>query len=127
MKRIIILLFSLVLVGISNSPLFAQDNGNTIIVFEDELGDNGPQRSLSIPVEAVYLGASSSIVFTFTQNVGTVNITVTNTQTGEYVVTPVNTSISPFEIVPISGDSGLYTIRVLLNDNTTYYAELELP
>jgi hypothetical protein len=126
MKRFITFIFCFALLCGSYSTLLAQDGGNIDIEFGENTGNNVPNRSSYVPVEAVYIGALSTIAFTFSQNLGTVSIIVSNAQTGEYIATQVNTNLYPLETVPVSGDAGLYTIQVCLADGTMYYGEFEL-
>jgi hypothetical protein len=126
MKRFIVFIFCFALFCGSYSILLAQDGGNIDIEFGENTGNNVPNRSSYVPVEAVYIGAISTIAFTFTQSIGTVSIIVSNVQTGEYIATQVNTNHYPLEAVPISGNAGLYTISVSLANGTTYYGEFEL-
>lgn len=127
MKRLLPFLICITTLCCTPAFLFAQNSGNIDIVFSDDLGDTiQPRGQSTIPVQGEYIGMLSSIEFSCTPGLGTLNIIITNAVSGEYISTVMDTNNNPLEIIPINGSEGIYIIHIILSDGTTYYGELEI-
>jgi len=78
-----------------------------------------------IPVEAYYDSFISGIAITFLQDLGNVEVNVTNHSTGEYLEGTM-TATTGTTVLPISGTEGVYTITFTLSNGTEYEGEFEL-
>ena len=67
----------------------------------------------------------SSVFVEFADNLGTVEIELSNAATGEYRQGEVS-SASGWAAVPFSGDEGFYIIRFTLPSGAQYYGEFEI-
>ena len=127
MKHILSLVFFISLLGTPFFCLSAQNDVCLDIKFTDDHSESDIQRSLKdIPVKASYYSAIDSIVFTFSCDLGDMDIEIDNISTGEHVSAFVNTTYEPFTIVCISGDKGTYVIRLNGSDGKTYHASFVL-
>lgn len=88
--------------------------------------DNRPTNRVPalIPIEAYYDGNMSSIVISFTRDLGDVEVAVTNMGAGEFVETSVNAAHAP-AVIPVSGANGLYTIDFVLSTGASYFGSFE--
>lgn len=77
-----------------------------------------------IPIEAYYDGNMSSIVISFTRNLGDVDVLVTNMGAGEFIETTINAAHAP-AVIPVSGADGLYTIDFILPTGASYFGSFE--
>lgn len=77
-----------------------------------------------IPIEAYYDGNMSSIVISFTRNLGDVDVLVTNMGAGEFIETTINAAHAP-AVIPVSGADGLYTIDFILSTGASYFGSFE--
>jgi hypothetical protein len=78
-----------------------------------------------IPIQACYDDFSSSIYIQFLQNIGGVDIAVTNSDTGYNANYEVDSSLGT-TILPISGGCGLYYITFILSGGEGYQGELDI-
>ena len=127
MKKVLLLVLAIMLA----SPfLMAQtgENGEIIEIVIGEGGGDGdqPHRSLdAIPVEASYYSSLSSILLSFTENLGTIDVKVENLTTGWSIQTQANTAQGG-QWLPIAGTVGDYEITITLPGGTTYYGYFEI-
>lgn len=127
MKRIALLLSILCL---SLSASFAANDGDhqfiPIRVLDDTVETGTTHRSQEfVPIQAYYDGFTSSIFFTFLQNIGEVEVSISNLYNGDYVDYIVNSSIGA-TIIPICGDSGIYHITIIVSSGGGYEGEFEI-
>lgn len=78
-----------------------------------------------IPIEAYYDSFISGIAITFLQELGNVEMNVTNHSTGEYLEGTI-TATTGTTVLPISGTEGVYTITFTLSNGTEYEGEFEI-
>jgi hypothetical protein len=127
MKRFLLLFLTL----LCFTPLIKAQTGNgdptEIILGEGGSHDEGRNhRSPSvIPIEASYFAFSSSLLLTFNNDLGSVIILVENQTSGWYFQTQIN-AISGSQLLPISGDVGLYEITFTLSDGHEYIGTFEI-
>lgn len=112
-----------------HSPICAGnlDDGDDKFIYvkpiNNDQGRLNPQSYEHVPILAYYNSITSSISVRFTHNLGEVNIEVKNITTGELSI--VSTS-EMYIIVPISGESGIYTIMFILQSNKSYLGVFEI-
>lgn len=62
---------------------------------------------------------------TFSQNLGVLDITITNLTDGTYADYEVDSSLGS-AILPISGNEGFYTLDIMLTSGEQYVGQFEL-
>ena len=78
-------------------------------------------RSLdSLPIEACYYRMMSCIQTIVTENIGDVNVTVTNCSTGDVWYESFDSSLQPQIILPISGTPGYYLVTYITESSDIY-------
>lgn len=87
--------------------------------------NHGHRAPAKIPIEAYYNSFISGIAITFLQDLGNVEMNVTNHSTGEYLE-GTTTATTGTTVLPISGTEGVYTITFTLSNGTEYEGEFEL-
>ena len=85
-------------------------------------GHRAPAR---IPISVTYISFMSALRITFSNNLGEVEVNVTNHSTGACLDGTLDASTGT-AIIPISGDEGFYTVTFVLAGGTEYYGEFEL-
>lgn len=107
-------------------PLFAlkmsadDENATIKIHLKVDLGKHPTRNVIEEPIDCHYHGMMTSIVTTFSLDLGEVTLTVTNCSTGEVwydVYDSVNESQA---IMPISGADGLYEIAYITESGDIY-------
>lgn len=84
-------------------------------------------RSLiQIPIESCYMGMMNLIQSTFSGDLGEVTLEVINTSTGEISCETFDSGVTPQTLLPISGDSGYYTITYTTESGDIYEGELTI-
>lgn len=78
-----------------------------------------------IPIQAYYDVFFTSVCVQFLQNIGDVDVTITNLCTGDYVEYDVDSSIG-WTMLPISGEAGTYRIVLLLSSGAGYEGQFEI-
>ena len=87
---------------------------------------SGEKRSPAlIPVSCYCDVDTYSIVTTFTQNIGTVTITLTNETTGETSITTVDSSLGT-STIQTSGTSGSWHVEYATSGGSTYEGDFEI-
>lgn len=69
---------------------------------------------------------TSSVVVSFSTQLGEVAISIMNLPTGEVFNETVN-SIFSTVMIPIAGSAGIYIISFLLSNEERYYGQFEIP
>ncbi len=116
MKHLILSL-SLVFMSLISIPVqsYAQvilddDEGDEIVIINEDLFGNGPARDLApVPVCALLFRLSSCIGVEFLNNMGIVTITLSNQTTGGTSTMQINSSFGE-AVIPVSLGSGNYRI-----------------
>ncbi len=105
--------------------LYASSENDVIIIRPgNEVETPRPGRT-TIPLEAYYDSFSATIVISFISDIGNVEISVSNMNTGEYLNDSINAFLAP-AFVPVSGDEGVYSITFVLSTGEAYYGEFEV-
>lgn len=89
---------------------------------EDGLNHRSPETT---PISACYEDFISSVCMTFSQNLGVLDITITNLTDGTYADFEIDSSLGS-AILPISGVEGFYTIVIVLANGVEYVGQFEL-
>lgn len=101
------------------------NDGGTVPIPVVDHNELDPIHRSIIPIEAYYIALNSSICVTFSQNLGDMDVTVTNLTTGDSDDFEIVASIGS-TLLPISGDTGYYRIDFILSSGTQYYGEFEI-
>ena len=112
MKKI--LLFSVALLMLLPVQNITADDDNKTVVLNIDIYKTTKrlQRSfVDIPLECYYVGFDRSVVTVFSEDIGTVDISIVNTSTGEVFFDTVDTKDGQYA-VGISGEGGLYRITI---------------
>ena len=106
--------------GFSEASSLSRKEGNQISIrnVSDDLP--GAPRSI-VPFEAEYNDVLNCVVLTCTNPCGNVAVTLSSTA-GDWYQTVFDTGEGCI-IVPVSGNSGLYSITIVTSDNTVYAGE----
>lgn len=84
-------------------------------------------RSLiQLPIESCYMGMMNFIQTTFSEDLGEVTLEVINTSTGEISWDTFDSGVTPQTLLPISGDSGYYTITYTTESGDIYEGVLTI-
>ena len=78
-----------------------------------------------VPIQAYYDDVLSVVCISFLQNIGEVEVTITNIFDGDTVEYEVN-SIAGSVVIPLDGGPGLYQLSILLSSGKEYIGEFEL-
>ena len=78
-----------------------------------------------VPIQAFYNGFCSSVCISFLQNLGQVEVSITNLYNGEYAEYDIDSSEGT-AIIPISGNYGLFRITFELSEGSGYTGEFEI-
>lgn len=125
MKKLLLILSILCMAAIeswsgNNSPQIP------IVIIESSQEDGLNHRSPeTTPISACYEDFISSVYMTFSQNLGVLDITITNLTDGTYADYEVDSSLGS-AILPISGNEGFYTLDIMLTSGEQYVGQFEL-
>ncbi|MCM1176499.1 MAG: DUF3244 domain-containing protein [Clostridium sp.] len=133
MKKSVLFFVAIVMAFVSACPVFAdgrndgekKSDKDIIIRIGDKKGGGRHHAPARIPMEVSYMSFVSALRITFLNDLGNVEVNMTNNSTGEYIEGTVNASAG-VTMLPISSDDGFYTITFTLSGGTTYYGEFEL-
>lgn len=124
MKKGLLILVALLLVGI-HSVCNAQTTENKSIIIKKGTPIEIPKIEPRTPVSIICTYNDGTLLFTFYEDLGEVEITVTHSSMG-------NVSVSEYDsdygcvVVPASSDSGSYLIEIITEDGGYYYGEYTL-
>lgn len=124
MKKVLILLSILCLGAIESKS----GNNDPIIPIQVIIstGQECPNRTpANVPIQACYQDVLSSVCMTFSQNLGVLDITITNLTDGTYADYEVDSSLGS-AILPISGNEGIYNILITTAGGIQYGGEFEI-
>ena len=127
MKRFVLLLFILFFgAEVSWSSSCGDHQFIPIRVLENTTETGRENRSqVYIPIQAFYDDFTSSIYIQFLLDIGDVNITVTNNDTGYSADFEVDSSLGT-TVLPIYGGCGIYHITFVLSEGGGYQGEVEI-
>ena len=127
-KKILVAVFSVLMCSLSfgheTASVFRTAESIEIRPIADQKPGSSPRRiPAMVPIRASIM--LTSILIEFMDNLGTVEIELSNAATGEYQQGEVS-SASGWAAVPFSGDEGFYIIRFTLPSGAQYYGEFEI-
>ena len=127
MKQIALLLILLCTTNVVSWS--AKDDNQQIIpipVLDTTVETGKVHRSLPpVPIQALYDGFSSVIMVTFLQNLGEVEVTLTNLFSGNTAVDCIDSRINT-AMLPVNLESGFYQITFLTSSGASYYGVFEI-
>lgn len=128
MKTKNILLFLAVLLPLSVFQLNADEKKKSLKIPLNKIEHtNDNNRSLNLlPIECCYMGMMNLIQSTFSKDLGDVTLEVINTSTGEISCETFDSGVTPQTLLPISGDSGYYTITYTSESGDIYEGVLTI-
>ena len=128
MKTKIILLFLAVFLPLSAFQLNADEKKPKREIPLNQVTDSSKDnRSLAqLPVECCYMGMMNLILTTFSSDLGEVTLEVINTSTGEISHDIFDSGMTPQSVLPISGNSGYYTITCITETGDIYEGSFEI-
>lgn len=130
MKRKIILLFLAVFLPLSAFTFILnadEKKSKKQIPLTQVQKNHQNNRSLTQqPIECCYMGMMNLIQTTFSADLGEVTLEVINTSTGEVYYDSFDSGLTPQTLLPISGDSGYYTITYTTESGDIYEGILTL-
>ena len=126
MKRIVLVLSFICLTAITSWSAKDDNQFIPIAVLDNTVVTGQTHRAPAfIPMQAYYDGFLTSVCVQFLQNIGDVEVTITNLSTGDYVNYNVGSSTGGV-FLPISGVEGTYRIVFLLTSGVEYEGEFEI-
>lgn len=122
MKRFIA--FLLCLLALSQTASFSSSQTPTEIPIVD-INDpsNNPRGLNEIPISAYYL--AGTIILSFSDNLGQVDITIEEAADGVIIQTCVNSAV-PSAIIPINYGSGDFTITLIASTGAEYIGRFSI-
>ena len=124
MKDKIILLFLAVLLPLSVFTLNADEKNLRQEIPLNKVFDENYEkdnRSLTqLPIECCYMGMMNLIHTTISSDLGEVVLEVINTSTGEICYDTFDSGTTPQALLPISGESGYYSITYTTESGDVY-------
>ena len=81
------------------------------------------KRDCTVPIEANYYGMISGIQTSVSEDIGEVEVLVTNTSTGEFWMTSFDSSNEQQSFLQISGTPGCYEIEYITESGDVYEGE----
>ena len=118
------LLFSAAQTSAKKVPVVA----DTVIVvkpFPGYLPGHGPKAPALVPISAHYMSLLSTVILTFTSNLGEIEVEITNTTSGGYVSGTIDTQYLS-SMIPISMGSGHYILLFTLPSGRQYIGEFDI-
>lgn len=131
-KTIISLLLSFLVILLAQIPAFATLSAakNTAIVIDPipgySPGNGGPKTPVAVPIYANYDSGSSSVLLSFTRNLGEIEVDVLNSTNGGFCSDLIDTQYL-YAVVPITFGSGHYIITFTLPSGQQYQGEFNKP
>lgn len=83
------------------------------------------RSQIYVPVQAYYDGFTSSLCLIFLQNIGEVEILITNINTGDCVECDIDSDVGTI-VLPITGNCGIHQINILLCSGRGYEGEFRI-
>lgn len=126
MKRfVVVCLMALLAFDIYSAAYSSADSIVKIPVIDKSKSSGTTRRTPAlIPIECCYDTFSNSVIVSFKFPIGEVEVTIVNNSTGYWMSETVSSESVP-AIIPISGDSGFYSIT-FTSDGRQYSGEFEL-
>ena len=125
MKRFVLILCALFFVQFSNI-IRAEEQRNILIVKKKDSEDVPKQRPrdlIQVPIACFY--SNGSLFFTFMEDLGELEISVTNLDTGAEIIDEID-SFGGSAVLEVSESSGEYQIEITTETGDSYYGEYTL-
>lgn len=124
MKQLLIVLSILCMGAVESKSV--NNNPQIPIQVIISTGQESPHRAPAyVPIQAYYQEILSSVCMTFSQNLGVLDITITNLSDGTHADYEIDSSLGS-TILPISGVSGFYSILIVTASGIQYGGEFEV-
>lgn len=122
MRKLLILLMAMLL-PLSALEISADEKG-VIQKIPLQIGKSTIlKRDCTVPIEANYYGMISGIQTSVSEDIGEVEVLVTNTSTGEFWMTSFDSSNEQQSFLQISGTPGYYEIEYITESGDVYEGE----
>ena len=122
MRKLLILLMAMLL-PLSALEISADEKG-VIQKIPLQIGKSTIlKRDCTVPIEANYYGMISGIQTSVSEDIGEVEVLVTNTSTGEFWMTSFDSSNEQQSFLQISGTPGYYEIEYITESGDIYEGE----
>ena len=119
MRKLLILLMAMLL-PLSALEISADEKG-VIQKIPLQIGKSTIlKRDCTVPIEANYYGMISGIQTSVSEDIGEVEVLVTNTSTGEFWMTSFDSSNEQQSFLQISGTPGYYDIEYITESGDIY-------
>lgn len=82
--------------------------------------ENNNRILIKLPIECHYFGIMNTIVTTVQSDLGDVVLTVTNCSTGSVWYDSFDSALEPQNMLPISGEPGVYEITYITESGNVY-------
>ena len=125
MKRFVLILCALFFVQFSNI-IRAEEQRNILIVKKKDSEDVPKQRPrdlIQVPIACFY--SNGSLFFTFMEDLGELEINVTNLSTGVEIIDEID-SFCGNALLEVPESSGEYQIEITTENGDSYYGEYTL-
>ena len=125
MKRFVLILCALFFVQVSNI-IRAEEQRNILIVKKKDSEDVPKQRPrdlIQVPIACFY--SNGSLFFTFMEDLGELEINVTNLDTGTEIFDEID-SFCGNALLEVPESSGEYQIEITTENGDSYYGEYTL-
>ena len=126
MKKLILILITILSVGIE-SVWSTKAEGNRSIKIEKgspiKVPDSQPRDLIQVPIACFY--SDGSLFFTFMEDLGELEISVTNLDTGAEIIDEID-SFGGSAVLEVSESSGEYQIEITTETGDSYYGEYTL-
>lgn len=111
----------------AETPAFSTDSTTVLINIGGSSVGGGNRAPQSCPIHVTLINTTyiAYLIVTFTINIGTIDLWISNQNTGEYLYGEIDAEPGS-QSIPISKVSGLYTISFALSDGTVFEGEFEL-
>lgn len=126
--RKITLILSLLLLTVSSTWASISEDPQPInirILRNTTIGGETHRSPEYVPIQAYYDDVLSVVCISFLQNIGEVEVTITNVIDGDTVDYEVN-SVAGSVVIPLDGGPGIYQISILLSSGKEYVGEFEI-
>lgn len=108
----------------ATTPMMDGDGEDPIDIIYNGPGDGGSENNMRggifVPLTAIYYSSLSRVIVMFSDNLGDIDIRLTNMITGGASTIQTNTNIDYISI-PVVYGSGYYCLEFLINGVTMYY------
>ena len=118
------LLTALSLISIKEKMIASTLRGDTIIISQIPTTPEGPRTPACIPFIAELMDGSNSVLLEATDTIGIVSVQIISTA-GDNYSTYFDTSDGAI-LLPVSGNSGNYTLRITTSGGTQYVGEFTI-